>query len=220
MNKPKNYDNTLAIGEFEAIELGGHKLEIMQVEECKTMSGSDYIKVSFDTTRDDKQPRYYNKQYQSDTREPRKWGGTKNIFVLDQQGNTSRAFKTFCTSVEHSNAGFQVQWGQNFCSCFKNKLVGGVFGEEEYKDVNGVVKVARKLQLFRGINGIQEVEVPKKRTLLSYQQPNNARIVEDSVPEFANFQNRYQQSSLMPSITDREASSGFVAPDSEYIPFN
>lgn len=165
MQKPNNYDNVTAPGEFTPIELGGHKLKIMQVEELTNRAGKPMIKISFDTAPDDKQPNYYSTQYKNDTREQKKWSGVSWLNVLDHEGNTSKSFKGFCTSVEESNPGFSMVWGDGFSNALKSKLIGGVFGEEEYLNDNGDVKTARKLRFWRSVEGALKTDVPEKKYL-------------------------------------------------------
>lgn len=164
MIKPNGFEETREFGEYTPLELGGHKLVIMKVEECETSNGNQYIKVSFDTAKDDIQPNYYSNQYKQDTRDNKKWSGVTTVFPTDNEGKTSRVFKTFCTSVEKSNAGFKMVWGEQFCNVLKGKAVGGVFGEEEYVDGNGEIKTARKLRWFRSIEGVMDADVPAKKT--------------------------------------------------------
>ena len=164
MIKPNGFEETREFGEYTPLELGGHKLVIMKVEECTTSNGNQYIKVSFDTAKDDIQPNYYSNQYKQDTRDNKKWSGVTTVFPTDNEGKTSRAFKTFCTSVEKSNAGFKMVWGEKFCEALKGKAIGGVFGEEEYVDGNGEIKTARKLRWFRSIEGVMDADVPAKKT--------------------------------------------------------
>ena len=169
MQKPNNYDNVSAPGEFTPIELGGHKLKIMQVEELINRAGKPMIKISFDTAPDDKQPNYYSDQYKSDTREQKKWSGVSWLNVLDQDGNTAKSFKGFCTSIEESNPGFTMVWGDGFANALKNKLIGGVFGEEEYQNDNGDIKTARKLRFWRSVDGALKADVPEKKCLQGAQ---------------------------------------------------
>ena len=171
MIKPNNYEEVQAMGEYTPINLGGHKLVIMKVEECETSNGNQYIKVSFDTAKDDIQPNYYSNQYKQDTRTEKKWSGVTTVFPTDNEGKTSRAFKTFCTSVEKSNAGFKMVWGEQFCNALKGKLIGGVFGEEEYEGNDGEIKTARKLRWFRSIEGVMDADVPAKKTLAKEDAP-------------------------------------------------
>ena len=170
MNKPAGYEETQILGGYTPINLGGHKLVIMQVEEITASNGNQYLKVSFDTAKDDVQPNYYSNAYKNDTRDNKKWSGVTTIFPTDREGKTSKSFKTFCTAVEHSNAGFKMVWGEQFCNALKGKAVGGVFGEEEYIGNDGEVKTARKLFWFRGTDKVMDAEVPAKRTVDTPQQ--------------------------------------------------
>lgn len=162
--KPAGYDEVQTSGEFTPIELGGHKLIIKKIEEVTASNGNKYLKISFDTTPDDRQPYYYIKQWNNDTRDNKKWGGVATIFPTDQQGKTSKTFKQFCTSIERSNNS-QIQWGANFEKSILNKYVGGVFGEEEYINANGEVKTARKLFWWRSVENIADANIPEKRTV-------------------------------------------------------
>lgn len=188
MNKPAGYEEAQVLGEYTPINLGGHKLVIMQVEEITASNGNQYIKVSFDTAKDDVQPNYYSNAYKGDTRDNKKWSGVTTVFPTDRDGKTSKQFKTFCTAVEHSNSGFKMVWGEQFCNALKGKAVGGVFGEEEYLNNAGEVKTARKLFWFRGTDKVMDAEVPAKRTVDVPQQASNGwmnipdGIEEDELP--------------------------------------
>lgn len=163
-NKPNGYDEVQAGGEFTPIELGGHKLIIKHIEEATSSNGNRYIKVSFDTAPDDIQPNYYAEQYKNDTRDNKKWSGVAVVFPTDKEGKTSKTFKTFCTSIERSNNS-KIQWGAGFEASVVNKVIGGVFGEEEYINAQGELKTARKLFWWRSTEGIKDAAIPDKRTV-------------------------------------------------------
>lgn len=160
--KPMGYDEVQAGGEFTPIELGGHKLIIKKIEEVQASNGSTYLKVSFDTAQDDKQPNYYTEQWKNDTRDNKKWGGVANIFPTDKEGRTSKTFKQFCTSIERSNNS-QIQWGAGFESSIVGKYIGGIFGEEEYYNSIGEIKTARKLFYWASVDNVSEAKIPNKR---------------------------------------------------------
>lgn len=166
MNKPNNYEKVQASGEFVSLELGGHILVIKQVDELKSKNGKPMLKVSFDTSDTDKQPHYFADQFRNDIRPDKKWPNNGVCYILteDEYGNCSKSFKTFTTSVEKSNAGFSVVWGDGFAQCFKNKLIGGVFGivEEEY---NGNRSKKHKLRWFRSTEKIAEADIPEAKLL-------------------------------------------------------
>jgi hypothetical protein len=166
MQKPIDYDGVQAYGDFTPLKLGGHICKIMQVKETKTKrTGKDMLEISLDIAEGD-QKGYYEQQYKNDTRENKKWGCIVYQLVNDNEGGTSRGFKSFITSVENSNAGFKIVWGNNFASCFKGKLVGGVFGREQYLNNAGEKKFATKCVQFRSVNAIHAgVEAPEDKLL-------------------------------------------------------
>ena len=177
MQKPNNYDETQAGGEFTPVELGGHHLVIKQVSETKSKAGKDMIVVLFDFDQNDKQAGYFTEQFKNDIRPEKKWPNqaTQYIVTEDENGKCSRSFKTFTTCVEHSNSGFTTQWGDNFGAQFKNKKIGGVFGivEEEY---NGERKKKRKLRWFTSSDKVAEAQVPEEKLLPSngFANPSDA----------------------------------------------
>lgn len=182
--KPQGYDEVQAGGEFTPIELGGHKLVIKKIEESTASNGNKYLKVSFDTAPDDKQPNYYAEQYKNDTRDNKKWGGVATIFPTDKNGKTSKNFKTFCTAIERSNNS-KIQWGAGFEASIVGKVIGGVFGEEEYYAQTGEVKVARKLFWWRSVEGLSDATIPNKREVEKIDSNGFMEIpegIEDELP--------------------------------------
>ena len=162
MQKPNGYDEAKASGEFTPVELGGHQLIIKQVSEKQNKNGQPMIVVLFDFAQNDKQPGYFMEQFKNDIRPDKKWSNqaTQYINVYDSDGNTSRSFKTFTTCVEHSNNGFKTQWGDNFCQQFKDKKIGGVFGEQmDY--YNGDEKKKRVLRWFVSSDKVADAQVPE-----------------------------------------------------------
>ena len=136
-------------------------------------TGKQMLKVSFDTADNDKQPHYFADQFRNDIRPDKKWpsNGVSYILTEDEDGKCSRNFKTFTTSVEKSNPGFVVRWGEEFCQCFKNKHIGGIFGIEKDwyndKEVNH-----RKLRWFRSVEKALAAEIPAETETQAYKQKN------------------------------------------------
>lgn len=165
MNKPKNYDETQAMGEFHPLAPGGYVCRIMGVEETKNRNGGDMVVISLDIAEGEEKG-YYTAQYRGDNRPGKKWGCRVWQNVTDEQGSTSRGFKTFLTSVEQSNPGYTVVWGEGFCDSLKGKLVGGVFGREQYRNLNMEVKWSTKCRFFRSVETIRQgVQPPEDRYL-------------------------------------------------------
>lgn len=187
MQKPKDYDEVQEYGEYEKLELGGHVMKIIKIEETKSKSGNEMLMIYLDTDKSDNQPQFFKKRYDSDTREDKKWGCIVYQLTEDvQTGGTNRGLKTFITAVEKSNSsGFKVQWGDKFCECFKNKLVGGVFGREEYINKKGTPSWSTKLRSFRSVGAILDgVEIPEDKPLNGNQSPkDNVRTEVDDTDE-------------------------------------
>ena len=171
MKKPNNYDNTQAQGDFAPVELGGHRLVIKEVCEMTSKSGKPMIKVSFDFAKNDKQAGYFEKMFKDDIRPDKRWPNQATQYILteDSEGNCSRSFKTFITCVEHSNKGFETQWGDNFEAQFKNKLIGGVFGPQmDYYDGREIEK--RVLRWFTSIDKAADAAIPEMSETRAYKE--------------------------------------------------
>ena len=165
MQKPSNYDQTSAGGEFTPIELGGHHLVIKAVEEMKSKAGKPMLKVSFDMAKNDKQAGYMATEYKNDIRPDKKWphAGTQYILTEDKDGNCSRSFKSFITSFEKSNNCSAI-WGDKFAAQFKNKAIGGVFGEVE-NEYNGKVTMRHELRWFCEDSKVESAAVPAPKMI-------------------------------------------------------
>lgn len=181
MQKPKNYDNTPAYEQQEALELGGHIMKIIKVEETVSKNGNAMIKIYLDTDKSDKQPLYFKKRYDNDTREDKKWGCIVYQLVEDTQTHeTHRGLKTFHTCVEKSNSGFKVAWGDGYEACFKGKLIGGIFGREQYINNKGKPAFSTKCFFFRSVEAIKDgVDIPEDKLLPANQLPVNVTVTPD-----------------------------------------
>ena len=160
MNKPNDFDNVQAFGEFKPLPAGGYVCRIMNVEETNAKSsGAPMIRISLDIAEGEYKD-YFANMYRNDTRADKKWnaGAVVNQLVYDTNGNnsTNRGFKTFCTAAEESNPGFKIQWGNTFAACFKNRLVGVIFRREEYMGTDGKTHWSTKANSFRGAQTIRE----------------------------------------------------------------
>ena len=66
-----------------------------------------------------------------------------------------------------------------------DKVIGGVFGEEEYYAQTGEVKVARKLFWWRSVDSIADVSIPNKREVEKVDSNGFIEIpegIEDELP--------------------------------------
>lgn len=168
MNKPNDFDNVQAYGEYRPLPPGGYICRIMNVEETTSQNGKAMLIISLDIAEGEHKGHYMN-EYRADTRPEKKWGCRVFQLVYDDKNATNRGFKTFITSCTESNNGFQPAWGKKevFENCFKNKLIGGVFRREEYKksDGSGTSWVTRCCS-FRSVESIRKgIDIPKDKPL-------------------------------------------------------
>lgn len=204
MNKPQNYD-AINVG-WTPIKPGGHKCIIKKVEESVSSTGKEMLLVYFDMDKTDEQAGYFANQYLEDQKNGKKdikWKGI-NYLVTDESteyGTTN--LKRFTTSVEESNSGFKIQWGEAFTACLKDKKVGIVFRQEEYTKQDGSLGTSVKPMRFCGYEKALDQPAPDKKV---QKQPT------------------YSQSTFAPSSDPFMASEGFMqVPDSlsdAGLPFN
>ena len=163
--KPKKYDEINIIEEYEKISLGGHKGILMKAEEYTSdFSGKKSLKVYVDTASDDKQPEYFKKQYENDTRIDRKYpNGAIKYIPLGEEENQVKMLKAFITAYENSN-NCQFDWNKDW-EQLKGKKIGLVFGMEEYESQDGTLKTVNKLREFRSIDKVDNVKIPKVKLL-------------------------------------------------------
>lgn len=165
MQKPNNYDNTKTGSDFTPINLGGHHIVIKNVEETTSKAGKAMLKVSFDFAKNDVQPGYMSEEYKNDIRPDKKWphAGTQYILTEDKDGNCSKSFKSFITAYENSN-NCDAIWGEKFAAQFKNKRIGGVFGEVE-NEYNGKTTMRHELRWFCADDKVDGAAIPAAKFL-------------------------------------------------------
>ena len=166
MIKPKLYDE-IEIKEFDyvPISVGGHKGIIMKAEEYTSdFSGKKSLKVYVDTASDDKQPEYFKKQYENDTRIDRKYpNGAIKYVPLGEEENQVKMLKAFITAYENSN-NCKFDWNKNW-EQLTGKKIGLVFGMDEYQNQAGELKTVNKLREFRSIDKVDNIKIPKVKKL-------------------------------------------------------
>ena len=164
MKKPSNFETVQAPGEFNPIKAGGYSCKIMQVEEMQSKSGLDMLKISIDVA-DGEYKDYYAKLYKADTRQEKKWGGVLYLVVDESTEYGTKNLKGFTTSVEKSNAGFSIVWGDKFCTTLKGKSIGCLFRKEQYINTMNETKWITKPFQFRSVEGALSADVPEDKYL-------------------------------------------------------
>lgn len=218
MQKPQDFDNVQAFGDFVPLPAGGYVCRIMGVEETAAKeSKAPMIKISLDIAEGQFKD-YFANQYRANTRADKKWSYSAiiNQLVYDTSGNnsTNRGFKTFVTSVCESNQGFNVTWGDGFAACFKNRLVGVLFGREEYIGTDGKTHWSTKALNFRSVKTIRDggFEIPADKPLVSVDAAANS-FAPPQTPQPA-----AQQKSAPAGVPDLQDFEEILVPESD-LPF-
>lgn len=177
LTKPQNYEQTAAIeGGGETLQPGGYICKILRVQERMSRGGNPMFVFEFDIAQGNRAG-FFKRKYENSSKmnANAKWGGSLYQSVSSDYG--VGRLKGMITAIEHSNPGFHFNWDdpQNERT-LTGKLVGVVFGEEEYLNDKNEKKKATKPFWMCSADKIREgVEVPKPRLLK-----------EDSIPAASN----------------------------------
>ena len=160
MIKPKDYDQVSAYEEFTPIKEGGYICRIVKVEETESKAGHPMIKVALDVAEGEFKD-YYKEQYVKFNSE--KWGCVLYILTTTKDGATSS---------------------------FKGKLIGVLFGREEYENKYGERKWNVKPRITKDVDKIRsgDFKVPDERPLNSTKEQYQnipegfTEIGEDEIP--------------------------------------
>ena len=176
--KPEGYDEARAAGgQYSRLETGGHILVISDIEHIEK-GNWQALEITFETTRKDKQPEFFAKKREELGNPDAYVGDNFRLFLPsgdpeDQMYKRNvRNVKSFFTSLEESNPGFKYDWKDDRGEKqVIGKIIGGVFGEEEYRANNGDIRTSVKLRWFRSVDGALEADPPKIKELRDKPAP-------------------------------------------------
>lgn len=163
MKSYDNYNTTQAFtGDFETLEPGGYVCKILKA----TVEEKDYgqlMRIAFDIAEGEHKDFYrrkFNKAKEGNSEA--KWQG---MYYQTIKESDLKYFKGFMTAIENSNSGYKWDWDEVKLT---GKLFGGVFGQEEYENSNGEVKLSTKCRFTRSVEQIKKgVDAPEIKKLAS-----------------------------------------------------
>lgn len=191
MQKPNNFDETQAGGDFTPVTLGAHYGVIKNVMERTTKNGDPMIVVSIDFDKKDEQAGYFMDAFRNDTRPDKKYPNQANNYITTEyMGKCTRGFKSFIKAYADSNKLKEddIKWGSDFATQFKNKKIGVVFGnvEELY---NGEQKMRRKIRWFCDYAKVPDQRIPEDKLLDAQSTQNMQRTSSAGAPPASAFVN-------------------------------
>lgn len=186
----KDWDKVEAKGieDFKSLPIGAYECVIKEACVYKSeQSNKQSFKVAVDIASGEYK-QYYQKRFDSNTNSDKKWDNSAVRFLAYEGENVS-FFKGFITCVENSNIGYKWDWDET-------KLIGkkicGVFQYEEYQTQEGKKGVRVRLNKFRSLDKINEIEVSDSVKLLngsymSIDDYNESKEEKQSTDPFSQF---------------------------------
>lgn len=163
--------------EFDSLKPGAYICCIRDVED---VFSKEYLKIKFDIA-DGEKKGFFHKD---DLDEWSNQGTTYRSY----KDSASKFFKAFITAIEKSNTHKNYKWDWNEKSLIGRFFVA-VFGEEEYENQDGDIKIVVKCQDIRSIQALREgkIEIPPLKKLKVRKNPEtaayqNQTINDDDLP--------------------------------------
>lgn len=174
MEKPIGYDEAQAItGEYETLEAGGYICKIVNAKIETSQNGNKMLVIAFDIN-EGEHKNFYQRRFEelkkanNDPNNQVKYPNNGIYRIVLERESTAGFMKGLITSVEASNANFKFEWDKKDNEkTLKDKLFGGVFGEEEYEKMDGKIGTSVKLRWIRSVQAIEDgnYKIPDKKCL-------------------------------------------------------
>lgn len=165
MEKIENWDSVEAKGmeDFKALPIGAYECVIVGagIHESE-QSGKKSFKVAVDIAKGEYKD-YFKKRFDANTNMDKKWDNNA-VRYLAFEGDNVSYFKGFITCVENSNTGYKWDWDE---TKLKGKKICGVFQYEEYEKQDGSKGVKVRLNKFRSLDKMKDIEVSDSVRLLN-----------------------------------------------------
>ena len=168
--------------EFLNLKPGAYRCKILEVRDDVQ---KECLVIKFDIAEKNEYERYFGSKYMLDSN----WPNQATLYKSYKE-SASKFFRAFITAIEKSNSHKNWRWDWD-----EKKLVGcffvAVFGEEEYLDKEGNVKVSVKCQEVRSLQAFNEgkIAIPELKKLKNRPVENTAvnssvqfEVNEDDLP--------------------------------------
>lgn len=167
IKKFNDYEQTRAYTDGQSLPRGGYVCKIIGAKPQDSQFGQS-IKIAFDIV-EGEYSGYYQKKFDANTNEDRKWPGTFLLNVprddgSERDGWTKRSFRTFTDALEDSNPGYHFDWDE---AKFKGKMIGFVFNYREWTAPDGREVMSPNAARATTIDKIRkgDFKIPKDKLL-------------------------------------------------------
>lgn len=196
MEKINDWEKVEAKGteDFKSLPIGAYECVIKEANVHKNEeTGKETFRVAVDIANGDYKD-YYQRRYDNKTNSNKKWDNNATRY-LAFQGDNVAYFKGFITCVENSNVGYTWNWDEK---TLIGKKICGVFQYEEYKKQDGTKAVKVRLNKFRSLDKIGEIEVSDSVKLLN----GSYKSIDDYYEEKEEKDNAYSEYDTTVEIDD------------------
>lgn len=163
---------------------GAYKAKILDVKYEEGKNGnSDRILIQYDITEGEYKD-FFQKQYDENTSEDKKWKGKTAIYVPSDDGSekdgwTKRSFARWTNALEDSNVGYVWDWDEKK---WKGLAIGLMYAET-WTGINGKPIKYTEVRYPMAIGEVKEdAKIPDPKVKESYKQA----ISDNSVDDFVN----------------------------------
>ena len=189
----RDYDSVQVGGDFKPLPAGGYICRIIGARITSNSNGLPMVEAAFDIV-EGEYSNYFSKKHQENLkRNPKSeypYNGRAKVTAVDAEGHTKKTFKGFVTAVEESNGMTLPREDNAFINALNGKLVGVIFGREEFQASDGKVHWATKPRWYRSVQTIEsgEYPVPDDVTLEASNGgyygsiPSNMSVAEEDIP--------------------------------------
>ena len=160
-----NWDNVEAKGmeDFKSLPIGAYECVIRKAEVYKNpTSGKESFRVQVDIASGEYKG-YFQKRYNNNTSSTKTWDNNSTRYLAFEGDNVSY-FKGFITGIENSNPGYKWDWDETKLT---GKKICGVYQYEEYENQEGKRGVKVRLNKFRSLDKMKDIEVNDSVKLLN-----------------------------------------------------
>lgn len=176
----ENWNEVEAKGmeDFKSLPVGAYECIIRKAEVyTNPNSGKESFKVQVDIASGEYKE-YFQNRFDNNPNSTKVWDNNSTRY-LAFQGDNIAYFKGFITCVENSNANYTWDWDETKLA---GKKICGIYQYEEYEKQDGTKGVKVRLNKFRSIDKIKEIEVSNSVKLLDgsyvdYEEYKNNKAV-------------------------------------------
>lgn len=155
----KDYDSVKVGGEFIALPANGYVCVVKKARMTTNSDGLPMIEVPIDIS-EGEYAQYFTKLFRErmgkDPNAKYPYNGILKITAVNEDGNTKKNFKSFCTAIEQSNGIVLPRNDDGFLQALVGMEVGVLYQREEYVGNDGKAHWSTKPKWFRSTESIRK----------------------------------------------------------------